>query len=228
MGELARDLAEALDPVLWAERVTGHMLEFFKDTGASMYDPAAKRAVEFILKEQEPDGSWFGRWGVNYIYGVGKVLPGLEAIGFDMKDPRVVKAGQWLLSKQNEDGGWGESCGSYMDDALRGVGKSTASQTAWAILALLALKDDSALPAVERALQWLSDTQKDGTWQEREFTGTGFPGYGVGERIKLEGNAEKLFQGRELARGFMLNYNYYRQYFPIIAMGRYLKRVEGK
>ena len=220
------DFGEVLDPP--SVDVTGHILEFFNAMGVTMDDPAAKRAIHFILSEQENDGSWFGRWGVNYIYGVGKVLPGLAAIGFDMKDPRVRKAGQWLLSKQNEDGGWGESCGSYMDDNLRGTGKSTASQTAWAILALLALDDAQLLPAVERGLQWLIDTQKEGTWEEREFTGTGFPGYGLGERIRLKGNTEKLFQGRELARGFMLNYNLYRHYFPILAMSRYLRRTAGE
>jgi len=220
------DFGEVLDPP--SVDVTGHMLEFFHARGATTDDPAVRKAVDFILAEQEADGSWFGRWGVNYIYGVAKVLPGLAAIGFDMKDARVKKAGAWLLSKQNEDGGWGESCGSYMDDALRGVGESTASQTAWAILGLLALDDDAALPAVERGFQWLADTQKDGTWDEPQFTGTGFPGYGLGERIRLNGNAEKLFQGRELARGFMLNYNLYRQYFPVLAMARYLKRAEGK
>ncbi|MCX7872683.1 MAG: squalene--hopene cyclase, partial [Verrucomicrobiae bacterium] len=88
--------------------------------------------------EQEPDGSWFGRWGVNHIYGTALVLPGLKAIGFDMRDPRIMKAAQWLASHQSKDGGWGESCASYMDDSLRGNGPNTPTQTAWALIGLLA------------------------------------------------------------------------------------------
>ena len=216
------DFGEVLDPP--SVDVTGHMLEFLAAMGTPKDDAAVQRGVAFILAEQEEDGSWFGRWGVNYIYGTAKALPGLAAAGFDMKDARVRKAADWLRSKQNADGGWGETCGSYMDDALRGVGPSTASQTAWAIIGLLSVGDDANIPAIERGLQWLADTQKDGTWDEPQFTGTGFPGYGLGERIRLKGNAEKLFQGRELARGFMLNYNLYRHYFPMLAMARYLNR----
>jgi squalene-hopene/tetraprenyl-beta-curcumene cyclase len=188
--------------------------------GYGLEDPAVKRAVDYIMAEQEPEGPWFGRWGVNYIYGTALVLPGLQAVGFDMGDPRIRKAGDWLLAKQNEDGGWGESCGSYMDDALRGVGPSTPSQTGWALMGLLAMNTHDYDESIRRGLDYLLLTQKDGTWEQLEYTGTGFPGYGVGERIRLSGNTEALSQGRELARGFMINYNMYRHYFPLMAMGR--------
>ncbi|MDR1818498.1 MAG: squalene--hopene cyclase, partial [Puniceicoccales bacterium] len=126
------DFGEVLDPP--SADLTGHKLEALGLMGHTLAtgDPAVTRAVDYILREQEPDGPWFGRWGVNYIYGTALVLPGLRAVGFDMSDPRIARAAAWLVSKQNPDGGWGESCGSYMDDALRGAGPSTPSQTAWA------------------------------------------------------------------------------------------------
>src|SRR5262249_50756318 len=161
-----------------------------------------RRAVEFIRSEQEADGSWFGRWGVNHIYGTAAVLPGLHAVGEDMSQPYVRRAADWIVSKQNEDGGWGETCASYMDPELRGVGPSTPSQTAWALMALLAVPGDRYLESLLRGIKYLSTTQEDGTWEERHYTAAGFPGYGVGARINLNMNglAEKLQQGRELSR----------------------------
>lgn len=188
--------------------------------GYGLDDPAVRRAVDYIMSEQEPEGPWFGRWGVNYIYGTGLVLPGLQAVGFDMRDARIQKAAAWLLTKQNADGGWGEVCGSYMDDALRGIGPSTPSQTGWALMALLAMNTREYDTAIRRGVDYLLKTQREKTWAQLEYTGTGFPGYGVGERIRLGGDTAALAQGRELARGFMINYNMYRHYFPLMGLGR--------
>src|SRR6202020_2307490 len=105
--------------------------------GRDMRDPLVARAVEYIRREQEADGSWFGRWGVNHIYGTAAVLPALAAIGEDLSAKYVCRAGDWIVEHQNADGGWGETPASYVDDSLRGVGDSTASQTAWALMALL-------------------------------------------------------------------------------------------
>ncbi|MDR3229041.1 MAG: squalene--hopene cyclase, partial [Puniceicoccales bacterium] len=220
------DFGEVLDPP--SADLTGHKLEALGLMGHTLAsgDPAVCKAVEYIFREQEDDGPWFGRWGVNYIYGTGLVLPGLRAVGFDMSDPRPQKAAAWLLKKQNADGGWGEVCGSYMDDDLRGVGDSTPSQTGWALLGLLAMNTHANDAAIRRGLDYLLRTQTDGTWEQKEYTGTGFPGYGVGERIKLGKNTKALAQGRELARGFMLNYHMYRHYFPLMAMGRARRHFE--
>ncbi len=218
------DFGEVLDPP--SADLTGHKLEALGLMGYGLDDPAVKRAVDYVMREQEPDGPWFGRWGVNYIYGTALVLPGLQAVGFDMNDPRIRKAITWICSKQNADGGWGESCGSYMDDSLRGVGKSTASQTGWALMAILAGNTHEHDDAIRRGLDFLLTTQKEGTWEEKEYTGTGFPGYGVGERIRLSGDTSALAQGKELARGFMLNYNMYRHYFPLMAMARARKHFK--
>jgi squalene-hopene/tetraprenyl-beta-curcumene cyclase len=161
-----------------------------------------KRAIGFIRKEQEPDGSWFGRWGVNYIYGTALVLRGLEAIGMDLHEPCIQQGAEWLRMVQNSDGGWGETCGSYDDASTRGVGPSTPSQTAWAILGLLAVNDTRS-DSVARGIAYLLRTQKkDGSWDEPYFTGTGFP------------------------RVFYLMYHLYRQYFPLLALTTYAKVME--
>ncbi len=215
------DFGEALDPP--SVDVTGHVLEAMGLMGRRVDHPVVARAVRYIKEEQEEDGSWFGRWGVNYIYGTAAVLPGLESVGEDMNSAYIVKAADWIASHQNPDGGWGESCASYMDETFRGRGPSTASQTAWAIMALIAA--DRHHEAIIQGLTWLMDRQRtDGTWDEPYYTGTGFPGYGVGERTDIEAR-KKLEQGKELSRGFMINYNLYRHYFPIMAMGRALKRL---
>ncbi|MFQ6030904.1 MAG: squalene--hopene cyclase, partial [Dehalococcoidia bacterium] len=203
------DFGETLDPP--SADVTAHILEMFGKLGYTKDHPPLRRAYEFLRREQEHDGSWFGRWGVNYIYGTGAVLPALAAIGEDMDQPYVLRAVEWLLAHQNQDGGWGESCGSYVDPALHGVGPSTASQTAWALLALLAAgrADD---PATDRCVRYLLETQQEeGTWDEPYFTGTGFPGYGLGEPPQdLPKPGERGYQGLEMPAGFMINYHMYR------------------
>jgi squalene-hopene/tetraprenyl-beta-curcumene cyclase len=161
--------------------------------------------VVWLLRAQESDGSWFGRWGANYVYGTGAVVPALIAAGVQPGKPVIRRAVAWLEEHQNADGGWGEDMRSYDDPSLAGRGESTASQTAWALLALLAAgEDDSTGPgpestAVERGVQWLIEHQReDGTWDEPQFTGTGFP------------------------RDFYLNYHLYRLVFPVMALGRYV------
>ena len=212
------DFGEVLDPP--SADLTGHKLEALGLLGYGMNDPAVDKAVRYVLSEQEPDGSWFGRWGVNYIYGTGLVLPGLRAVGFDMSDPRMRKAADWPVSKQNSHGGWGESCASYMDESFRGAGPTTPSQTAWALMGLLATGSHDYDAAIARGVEWLLRHQHTGTWDEAHYVGCGFPGYGIGERIDLKKDTARLAQGRELARGIMINYNLYRHYFPMQALGR--------
>jgi squalene-hopene/tetraprenyl-beta-curcumene cyclase len=215
------DFGEALDPP--SVDVTAHIVEAFGKLGLGKEHPSMVRALDYLKREQEPDGSWFGRWGVNYIYGTGAVLPALAAIGEDMSQGYVARAADWLLSRQQENGGWGESCGSYMDPELSGRGKATASQTAWALMGLIAAGRAQDKDAIEKGLAFLIERQTGGTWEEAEYTGTGFPGYGVGATIKLNDPLlkERLKQGPELSRAFMINYNLYRHYFPLMAMGRW-------
>jgi squalene-hopene/tetraprenyl-beta-curcumene cyclase len=215
------DFGEALDPP--SADVTAHVLEALAALGFDRNHAAVERAYRFLRAEQEPDGSWFGRWGVNYVYGTGAVLPALAALGEDMTQPYVRMGADWLVAHQNEDGGWGETCASYMDDSLRGTGPSTASQTAWALLALLAVASADYATPIRRGVAYLATTQRtDGTWDEPYYTGTGFPGYGFGARINFrdETTRARIAQGTELQRGFMLNYNMYRHYFPLMALGR--------
>lgn len=218
------DFGEALDPP--SVDVTAHVVEALAALGATREDPAIAHALRYVLSEQEPEGSWFGRWGVNHLYGTAAVLPALVALGAQGQAEPIRRAAAWVVSKQNADGGWGESCESYMDDAQRGVGPSTASQTAWALMALVAANDRAHDAFVRRGVDYLVSRQRDdGTWDEPEYTGTGFPGYGVGRRVDLA-RARTHPQGRELARGFMLNYHLYRHYFPLIALGR-IRRALG-
>ncbi|CAN5151024.1 squalene--hopene cyclase [soil metagenome] len=177
--------------------ITARILESLSHYGYKVGHPAVDKAIAFILQHQEPDGAWWGRWGVNYIYGTWQVLVGLHAVGFDMAQPVVRRAARWLKDVQNSDGGWGETCASYDDKSLAGVGPSTASQTAWALLGLIAA-GDAATPAVEAGVQYLMATQaEDGSWPEDAFTGTGFP------------------------KVFYLRYHMYPVYFPLMALGRY-------
>ena len=213
------DFGELLDPP--SVDVTAHVVEALGLYGHDLTSPAVARACRYMRREQEEDGSWFGRWGVNYIYGTAAVLPALEAVGEDMQADYIQRAARWLAEYQNTDGGWGESCGSYMDDSLRGRGPSTASQTGWAIMALLAASCREFDHTIQQGVSFLCNSQRqDGTWDEPWYTGTGFPGYGIGKRIDLEKVGDQYSQGAELARGFMLNYNLYRHYFPLIALGR--------
>src|SRR6476661_8556482 len=148
-------------------------------------------------EHQETDGSWYGRWGVNHIYGTGAVVPGLIAAGMDPGEECIRRAVRWLESHQNEDGGWGEDPRSYDDPKWVGHGPSTASQTAWALLALDAAGERSQ--ALARGVQWLISTQRaDGGWDEPQYTGTGFPS------------------------DYYINYHLYRQTFPMMALGRCL------
>ena len=177
--------------------LTGRMLEMLGHLGRTRSDPAVKRATAFLRANQEPEGCWYGRWGVNYIYGTWSVLAGLRAIGEPMGQPYIRRAVDWLVSRQNPDGGWGESCHSYDDPRTAGQGPSTASQTAWALLGLLHA-GVVAHPAVSRGIDYLLRTQSvDGGWEERAFTGTGFP------------------------RVFYLRYHLYRLYFPLWALSLY-------
>jgi squalene-hopene/tetraprenyl-beta-curcumene cyclase len=179
--------------------ITGRILEMLAAYGYDQTHPAVKKALKFIRDQQEPDGSWFGRWGVNYIYGTMLVLRGLEAMGVDYHEPYVQQAAEWLRMVQNSDGGWGETCGSYDDSDIKGIGPSTASQTAWAVLGLLAANDMRS-DSVARGMAYLLRTQKkDGSWDEPFFTGTGFP------------------------RVFYLKYHMYREYFPLLALTTYAK-----
>jgi squalene-hopene/tetraprenyl-beta-curcumene cyclase len=183
--------------------ITGRILEMLATYGYDRDHRAVKRAIQFIREEQEADGSWFGRWGVNYIYGTMQVLRGLESMGVDHHEPYIQQAAEWLRMVQNADGGWGETCGSYDDPNTKGVGPSTASQTAWAVMGLLAANDTRS-DCVAQGIAYLLRTQKkDGSWEEPHYTGTGFP------------------------RVFYLNYHMYRQYFPLIALTTYAKVMAG-
>jgi len=214
------DFGELLDPP--SVDVTAHLVEMFGKLGYTQDFPPVKRACEFIKREQETDGSWFGRWGVNYVYGIGAVLPAMYAIGEDMSQPYVRKAVAWMLEHQNDDGGWGESCASYADPSLRGVGPSTASQTAWGLLALMAAGEIDT-PEVHMGVRYLTSSQTgEGFWDEPHFTGAGFPGYLVGERLdQLPKPGKRGHQGPNISAGFMINYHLYRNYWPLLALGRF-------
>jgi len=220
------DFGETVDPP--SVDVTAHILEMFGQLGYRPNHPAIAKAMKYMMDDQEPDGPWFGRWGVNYIYGTGAVLPALKALGEDMAAEPVRRAVGWIVSKQNSDGGWGESCASYVDASYRGKGPSTASQTAWALLSLIAA-GDAGSEACSRGIEYLVSTQReDGSWDEPWYTGTGFPGYGVGQRLDHYLRPEEHgYQGIELPAGFMINYTLYRNYWPLMALGRYRTIVQA-
>ncbi len=188
------DFGALLDPP--TEDVTAHVLEMLAHVDAPGKEAAIRTALRYLRRMQRPDGSWFGRWGVNYIYGTWCVISALAALrdaGYEVQD-MIDRGSSWLLGHQNDDGGWGESCYSYVDSSFAGVGKSTPSQTAWAILSLQ-LAGLGQQAAYQRGLMYLRDTQQaNGTWEEREFTGTGFP------------------------RDFYINYHLYRHVFPTMAL----------
>ncbi len=191
--------------------ITGRILEMLAAYGYTREDERVQKAIKFILSEQEPDGSWFGRWGVNYLYGTFLVLRGLEAIGFDQLEPQVQQAAEWIRMVQNPDGGWGETCGSYDDPNLRGTGDSTPSQTAWALLGLLAAGDDRS-DSIAKGIRWLLEHQeKDGGWDES-----------VGEGIARQAQVT----GTGFPRVFYLAYHGYRNYFPLLALTTYKKAME--
>lgn len=189
------DFGEVIDPP--SADVTAHVVEMLAYEGMAQ-DPRARRGIEWLLAEQEPHGAWFGRWGVNHVYGTGSVLPALAAAGLPASHPAMRRAVSWLGSTQNDDGGWGEDLRSYKEEEWVGRGPSTASQTAWALIALLAAGERDSEP-VRRGVAWLAETQReDGSWDEPHFTGTGFPW------------------------DFSINYHLYRQVFPLTALGRYV------
>ncbi len=218
------DFGELLDPP--SVDVTAHVLEMYGMLGYGLDHPPVRRGLAYIWEQQEHDGAWFGRWGVNYVYGTGAVLPALKVLGVDMEQPRVRRAVEWLFAHQNPDGGWGETCVSYPDPSLRGQGESTPSQTSWALIALIAA-GEVGHESVRRGVEFLLQRQQDdGTWDEPQFTGCGFPGYGPGDQ---PGRYEPLdgpnSQGPELSAAFMINYHLYRNYFPLWALGRYAQAL---
>jgi len=191
--------------------ITGRMLEMLATYGYTRDDKRIQKAIEFILREQEPDGSWFGRWGVNYVYGTFLVLRGLDAIGFDQHEPQVQQAAEWIRMVQNSDGGWGETCGSYDNPDTRGVGPSTPSQTAWALLGLLAAGDDRS-DSIAKGIRWLLTRQRDdGSWDES-----------MGEGPTRQG----IITGTGFPKVFYLAYTMYRQYFPLLALTTYKRAME--
>jgi squalene-hopene/tetraprenyl-beta-curcumene cyclase len=187
------DFGEVIDPP--SADVTAHVVEMLGVLGRGD-DDLTLGGISWLLNNQEQDGSWFGRWGVNHVYGTGAVLPALVAAGMPASDPAIRRAVRWLERHQNADGGWGEDCRSYDDPAWIGRGESTPSQTAWALLALDAAGEpDSA--AAQGGVQWLLEHQReDGDWDECHHTGTGFPS------------------------DFYIKYHLYRLIFPIMALGR--------
>jgi squalene-hopene/tetraprenyl-beta-curcumene cyclase len=184
--------------------ITARVLEVMGREGYSLDHPQVRRAVAWLRSQQEADGSWYGRWGVNYIYGTWQVLRGLHALKMDMNQPWLLRARDWLESVQHEDGGWGERCNTYDDPVFKGQGPSTASQTAWAVMALCTFGDPHR-PSLRAGVEYLLRTQNpDGTWTEEETTGTGFP------------------------KVFYLKYDSYRNAWPLLALATYRKLLRGE
>ncbi|MHB9075122.1 MAG: squalene--hopene cyclase [Desulfobaccales bacterium] len=194
------DLKALVDPP--TEDITARILEMMGAFGHGLDHPVAVRALAFLKQAQHPAGPWWGRWGVNYIYGTWSVLAGLAAIGEDMSQPYVRRAVAWLKEHQLPNGGWGECCESYPNAEMMGQGVCGASQTAWALLGLLAAGEVNS-PEVHRGVEYLVKTQNNqGRWDEEHFTGTGFPNH------------------------FMIRYHLYRDCFPLMALGTYLQKLK--
>ncbi|HWN94244.1 MAG TPA: prenyltransferase/squalene oxidase repeat-containing protein, partial [Methylomirabilota bacterium] len=183
--------------------ITARILELLGYEGWDAGHRQVEKALDYIRDQQEEDGSWYGRWGVNYIYGTWQVLRGLRALGIDMNQPWLLKARDWLESVQHSDGGWGERCNTYDDPVFKGRGPSTASQTAWAVMGLLAFEEPNRA-SVQRGIEYLTRTQNaDGSWTENEVTGTGFP------------------------KVFYLKYDMYRNAWPLLALATYRNLLRG-
>jgi squalene-hopene/tetraprenyl-beta-curcumene cyclase len=184
--------------------ITARVLELLGTLGYRHEHPSVARALDYLFRTQEPEGCWYGRWGVNYIYGTWQVLQGLRALDFPMDHPAIQNAVRWLESTQQPSGAWGETCASYDEPSLKGTGEPTPSQTAWATLGLIAAGRASTETA-RRGIDYLVETQlADGSWDESSFTGTGFP------------------------RVFYLRYHYYRVYFPMMAIARYRSAIRTR
>jgi squalene-hopene/tetraprenyl-beta-curcumene cyclase len=183
--------------------ITARILELLGYEDFSLDHPQVAKALEYLRSQQEQDGSWYGRWGVNYIYGTWQTLRGLRALKADLSQPWILKSRDWLESVQHSNGGWGERCNTYEDPVFKGRGPSTASQTAWAVMGLCAF-DDPHRPSVQRGIQYLIDHQNsDGSWSEEETTGTGFP------------------------KVYYLKYDMYRNTWPLLALATYHKLLQG-
>ncbi len=190
-----------LDPT--CPDITGRVLEALAVCGVPNSHAAVRRGVDYLIESQEPDGSWYGRWGVDYIYGTFLALRGLRDSGESDREAHILRAGEWLRSIQNADGGWGESCASY-DNEIFTPAPSSPSQTAWALLGLLA-SGDTHSSSVLNGIDYLMETQRpDGGWDETLSTGTGFP------------------------KVFYLQYHYYRHSFPVLALSTYLKASSAR
>jgi squalene-hopene/tetraprenyl-beta-curcumene cyclase len=176
--------------------LTARAAECLGHFGYTAAHPALRRAVDYLKRNQTPEGAWDGRWGVNYVYGTSGVLRALEALGLQKQD-FAQRAAAWLRSVQNPDGGFGESIASYDDPSLKGKGESTASQTAWGLIGLLAAGSPSDPAAIRAANYLLGHQNEDGSWDEELWTGTGFP------------------------RVFYLKYHLYRISFPLYALARF-------
>jgi squalene-hopene/tetraprenyl-beta-curcumene cyclase len=184
--------------------ITARILELLGYENFSIEHPQVEKAIDYLRSEQEEDGSWYGRWGVNYIYGTWQTLRGLHALKWNMNEPWLLKARAWLESVQHADGGWGERCNTYDDPVFKGQGPSTASQTAWAIMGLCTFGDPDR-PSLQRGIDYLCRTQnRDGSWSEQEITGTGFP------------------------KVFYLKYDMYRNSWPLLALATYAKLAAAK
>lgn len=196
------DFGEVIDPP--SADVTAHVIEALATLGEGG-SGAVQRGLRYLRREARPDGRWFGRWAVNYVAGTGSVLPAFRAAGCDMTKRRFQRAADWLIGRQNADGGWGEDPRSYVDESWAGRGESTPSQTAWGMAGLLAVGGDGPVAgSLARGAQWLIERQEeDGQWLEPQFTGTGFPG------------------------DFYLRYDLYRNYWPLLALGRYREALSG-